>query len=56
MPPKEVKISGVWDLTVQTPQADFVLMSSGKIDGEKMAADVQMGDFGTSSWSAKKKK
>jgi len=28
----------------------------GKVDGETMAGEIQMGDFGTTSWSAKKKK
>ena len=45
-----------WLVTINTPQGDFVLAFKGKIDGETMAGELQMGEFGTSNWSAKKKK
>lgn len=45
-----------WIVTISTPQGDFSLVFKGKIDGEKMSGEVQMGDFGSSNWSATKKK
>jgi hypothetical protein len=104
--PKPVDISGVWEMTMQTPQGEmkadatfvqkddvfkvtmpgpmgnemngegkvkgnevewkfslqgpeggeFVLVFKGKVDGDKMTGDIQMGDFGTSPFTAVKKK
>ena len=45
-----------WLVTISTSQGDFVMTFKGKIDGETMAGEIQMGDFGASGWSAKKKK
>jgi hypothetical protein len=45
-----------WTVSISTPQGDFALVFKGKIDGDQMAGDVQMGDFGSSGWSARKKK
>jgi hypothetical protein len=45
-----------WTVTFDTPNGAFTIAFSGKIDGEKMAGEIQMGDFGTANWSAKKKK
>ncbi|MBP1598416.1 MAG: hypothetical protein H6Q05_3793 [Acidobacteria bacterium] len=45
-----------WLVTISTSQGDFVMTFRGKVDGETMAGEIQMGDFGTTSWSAKKKK
>jgi len=45
-----------WTVTINTPNGDFQLLFKGKVDGEKMAGEVQMGEFGTSPWTAVKKK
>jgi hypothetical protein len=45
-----------WTVTISTPNGDFTIAFKGKIDGETMGGEIQMGDFGTAAWSAKKKK
>jgi hypothetical protein len=45
-----------WTMTISAPMGEFVLVFKGKVDGETMAGEVQMGDFGTAGWTAKKKK
>jgi hypothetical protein len=45
-----------WTVTINTPNGDFQLLFKGKVEGEKMAGEVQAGDFGSSSWTAVKKK
>lgn len=44
-----------WTLVVSTPGGEFQLIFKAKIDGDKMAGEVQMGDFGTSGFTAVKK-
>lgn len=52
-----VKESAVeWTMIISAPMGEFMLFFTGKIDGETMAGEVQMGDFGAAGWSAKKKK
>jgi hypothetical protein len=45
-----------WSLTISTPNGDFTIFFSAKIDGEKMTGEAQMGDYGTAPWSAIRKK
>ena len=45
-----------WTVTVSTQMGEFVLVFKGKVEGETMSGEVQMGDFGTAPWTAKKKK
>jgi len=45
-----------WAITFDTPNGAFTIVFAGKIDGDTMAGEIQMGDFGTAAWSAKKKK
>ena len=45
-----------WTVTINTPNGDFLLAFKGKVDGDKMSGEVQAGDFGSSQWSAAKKK
>ncbi len=40
----------------QAADCQFVLGFKAKVDGETMTGEVQMGDFGTSAFTAKKKK
>ena len=45
-----------WTMTISTPNGDFALVFKAKVDGDKMSGEIQMGDMGTSTFSAKKKK
>jgi hypothetical protein len=45
-----------WTVTISGGMGEFVLVFKGKVDGETMSGEVQAGDFGSSPWSAKKKK
>ena len=45
-----------WTMTINSPQGDFTLSFSGKVNGDTMSGEVQMGDFGTATWSAKRNK
>jgi hypothetical protein len=45
-----------WTMVVSAQMGEFVLAFKGKVDGETMSGEVQMGDFGSAPWSAKKKK
>jgi hypothetical protein len=44
-----------WAVTIDTPNGLFSISFAGKVDGDQMSGGVQMGDFGTATWSAKKK-
>jgi hypothetical protein len=43
-----------WTMTISTPQGDFTLSFTGKVNGDTMSGEVQLGDFGTAPWSAKR--
>jgi hypothetical protein len=45
-----------WTMAISTPNGEFTLVFKAKLDGDTMTGEVQMGDFGTSTFSAKKKK
>ncbi len=45
-----------WTFTISTPNGDFVLIYKGKVAGEEMEGTIEAGDFGTFTWTAKKKK
>jgi len=45
-----------WTMTISTPNGEFALIFKAKVDGDKMTGEIQMGDMGTSAFSAKKKK
>jgi hypothetical protein len=45
-----------WTITMSTPNGDFTLIFKAKVDGETMTGEIQMGDMGTSNFTAKKKK
>jgi hypothetical protein len=44
-----------WTVTISAPMGEFTLVYKGKVDGDRMSGDVQAGDFGSSTWTAKKK-
>jgi hypothetical protein len=45
-----------WTMNISTPNGDLQLGFKAKVDGEKMTGEIQMGDFGTSTFSGAKKK
>lgn len=45
-----------WTMAISAQMGEFILVFKGKVDGETMAGEVQMGDFGSAPWTAKKKK
>ena len=45
-----------WSITVSTPNGDFTVGFKGKVDGEKMTGEMDLGDMGTSSFWGQKKK
>ncbi len=44
-----------WTITRSTPRGEFTMTYTGKIEEDMMSGEVQMGDFGSSEWKAKKK-
>ena len=44
-----------WTITRPTPRGEFTMTYTGKIEGDTMSGEVQMGDFGSGEWKAKKK-
>jgi len=44
-----------WTITRSTPRGEFTMTYTGKIEGDTMSGEVQMADFGSSEWKAKKK-
>jgi len=44
-----------WTITRSTPRREFTMTYTGKIEGDTMSGEVQMGDFGSGEWKAKKK-
>ncbi len=44
-----------WTITHSTPRGEFTMTYTGKIEGDTMSGEVQMGDFGSGEWKAKKK-
>jgi len=45
-----------WQLTISTPNGEFVIVFKAQIEGEKMTGEASMGDFGSSPFTAVKKK
>lgn len=44
-----------WTITRSTPRGEFTMTYTGKIEEDTMSGEVQMGDFGSGEWKAKKK-
>lgn len=58
----EVKAEGTikgneieWSYTRDTQRGEFTMTYKGKVEGDTMTGEVQMGDFGSMEWTAKKK-
>ena len=45
-----------WTVTRTTPRGEMTSTYKGKVDGDAMSGDVQMGNFGSSTWKAARKK
>lgn len=44
-----------WTVTRETERGDFTITYSGKIEGDTISGEAQMGDFGSMEFKAKKK-
>jgi hypothetical protein len=44
-----------WTISRSTPRGDMTITYKGKVEGDTMKGEVQMGDFGSREWTAKKK-
>ncbi len=44
-----------WSITRQTQRGDITITYKGTVEGNTMSGTVQMGDFGSREWTAKKK-
>jgi len=44
-----------WTITRSTPRGEFTMTYKGTVEGDTMSGEVQMGDRGSSEWTAKKK-
>ncbi len=44
-----------WTITRDTPRGQFTITYKGKVEGNTMAGEAQMGDFGSAEWKATKK-
>jgi len=58
----EVKAEGTikgneieWTVNFSTQRGDMTIIYKGKVEGDTMKGEVQMGDFGSREWTAKKK-
>ncbi len=45
-----------WSITISGSQGDFTIVFKGKVDGDKMSGEASLGEYGTLTWTAKKKK
>ena len=43
-------------MTASGPRGNLKLAFKGKVEGETMSGEAQMGDTGTYAWTAKRKK
>lgn len=44
-----------WTITRDTPRGEFTMTYKGKVEGDTISGEVEMGDFGSFEWTAKKK-
>lgn len=44
-----------WTITRNTPRGEFTTTYKGKVSGNTMTGSVEMGNFGSAEWTAKKK-
>ena len=44
-----------WTVSRETPRGAMTLSYKGTVEGETMSGTVEMGDFGSADWTAKRK-
>jgi hypothetical protein len=44
-----------WTITRESPRGTFTITYKGKVEGNTMSGEAQMGDFGSAEWKATKK-
>jgi hypothetical protein len=44
-----------WTITRSTPRGEMTMTYTGKVDGDTMSGEVQLGDFGSATWKAVRK-
>lgn len=44
-----------WTITRESPRGQFTITYKGKVEGNTMKGEAQMGDFGSAEWKATKK-
>jgi hypothetical protein len=44
-----------WTITRETQRGEFTITYTGTVEGDTMTGEAQMGDFGATEWTAKKK-
>jgi len=44
-----------WKVTRSTPRGEMTITYKGKVEGDTMSGEAQMGDFGTAVWKAVRK-
>jgi len=44
-----------WTITRSTPRGEMTMTYTGKIEGDTMSGEVQLGDFGSATWKAVRK-
>jgi hypothetical protein len=44
-----------WTVSRETPRGAMTMTYKGTVDGDTMSGTVEMGDFGSADWSAKRK-
>jgi hypothetical protein len=44
-----------WTVSRETPRGEMTMTYKGTVDGDTMSGTVEMGDFGSADWSAKRK-
>jgi hypothetical protein len=44
-----------WKVTRSTPRGEMIITYKGKVEGDTMSGEAQMGDFGTATWKAVRK-
>ena len=44
-----------WNVSRETPRGAMTIIYKGTVEGETMSGTVEMGDFGSADWTAKRK-
>ena len=44
-----------WTVNISTPYGDFTIKYSGTLEDDTLSGEAEMGDYGSTEWTAKKK-